>query len=106
MWSNFATHMIIDSLLADCNLTGTLAHQPCLSHMQVVGREYNNLELDKGGDLETYETVYALLDHLSPGYQKSFQHALSDKLEQMEQTANTTSEVRTPANEVDLWVSK
>ena len=53
--------------------------------LQVVGRGYDNAELDDtdGGDKNTervYETVYALLDNLSPSYQTTFNSAVSDKL--------------------------
>ena len=55
------------------------------SWMQVVGRNYDNVELDgiDGEDTNTepiFETVYALLNHLSPSYQTTFNSAVSDKL--------------------------
>ena len=52
---------------------------------QVVGREYDSLELeDETESGEAFETIYSLLDHLSPSYRASFHHALSDKLVQLE----------------------
>ncbi len=47
----------------------------------MVGRDYDTRELEEGTNTEpTFETVYALLNHLSPSYQLSFYHAVSDKL--------------------------
>lgn len=70
--------------------------------LQVVGREYDSLELDGGGDLEAYETVYALLNHLSPSYPSSFQHALADKLEGLEQGPNPTSTTDDGSSQVSV----
>lgn len=70
--------------------------------LQVVGREYDSLELDGGGDLEVYETVYALLNHLSPSYPSSFQHALADKLEDLDQRRNPRSTVDSGSLEVRM----
>ena len=52
---------------------------------QVVGRDHDSLELEDEPDSgEAFETVYSLLDHLSPSYRASFHHALSDRLVQLE----------------------
>ena len=70
--------------------------------LQVVGREYDSLELDGSGDLEVYETVYALLNHLSPSYPSSFQHALADKLENLDQRQNPWSTADSGSSEVRM----
>ena len=75
---------------------------PTPHSLQVVGREYDSLELDGGGDLEVYETVYALLNHLSPSYPSSFQHALADKLEDLDQRRNPRSTVDSGSLEVRM----
>lgn len=59
-----------------------------------MGHGYDNVELDDtdGGDKNTepiFETVYALLDNLSPSYQVTFNTAVSDKLNK--QCRNTES---------------
>ncbi len=47
----------------------------------MVGRDHDNRSLEEGTNTEpVFETVYALLNHLSPSYQLSFNHAVSDKL--------------------------
>lgn len=54
--------------------------------MQVVGHSYDCVEFEEAdGTSETnsepiFETVYALLNHLSPSYQTTFNSAVSDKL--------------------------
>ena len=53
---------------------------------QVVGHSYDNVELEEtDGDSRentepVFETVYALLNHLSPSYQTTFNSAVTDKL--------------------------
>ena len=53
---------------------------------QVVGHSYDSVELEETvGDSKentepVFETVYALLNHLSPSYQTTFNSAVSDKL--------------------------
>lgn len=55
---------------------------------QVVGHSYDNVELeetDEGSQENSepvFETVYALLNHLSPSYQRTFNSAVSDKLKE------------------------
>lgn len=55
---------------------------------QVVGHSYDNVELEEtdGGSKENnepvFETVYALLNHLSPSYQLTFNSAVADKLKE------------------------
>ena len=51
--------------------------------MQVVGRDHDKRDLENTTERNTepvFETVYALLNHLSPSYQLNFHHAVSDKL--------------------------
>ena len=52
--------------------------------------------------MEVYETVYALLNHLSPSYPSSFQHALADKLENLNQRQNPRSTVDNGSLEVRM----
>ena len=80
----------------------TTPHTHLTHTLQVVGREYDSLALDGGGDLEAYETVYALLNHLSPSYPSSFQHALADKLEGLEQGPNPTSTTDDGSSQVSI----
>ena len=53
---------------------------------QVVGHSYDSVELEEtdGSSKENtepvFETVYALLNHLSPSYQTTFNSAVADKL--------------------------
>ena len=56
---------------------------------QVVGHSYDSVELEETDGAEPkennepiFETVYALLNHLSPSYQMTFNSAVSDKLNQ------------------------
>ena len=54
-----------------------------VSLLQVVGKDHDKRELedDTTDNTEpTFETVYALLNYLSPSYQHDFHHAVSDKL--------------------------
>lgn len=59
--------------------------------VQVVGRDHDKRDLEDegvdGNNVEpTFETVYALLHHLSPSYQQNFHHAVLDKLEKEKST--------------------
>ncbi len=58
-----------------------------LSCFQVAGLDYDSLEEDRP-DSPAFETVYSLLNHISPSYQASFHHALSDKLVQVKESYN------------------
>ena len=59
---------------------------PHTPRTQVVGHSYDNVELEEtdGSSKENtepvFETVYALLNHLSPSYQTTFNSAVADKL--------------------------
>ncbi len=59
---------------------------------QVVGHSYDSVELEEtDGDSRentepVFETVYALLNHLSPSYQTTFNSAVSDKLNQISES--------------------
>lgn len=59
---------------------------PYTPRTQVVGHSYDNVELEEtdGSSKENtepvFETVYALLNHLSPSYQTTFNSAVADKL--------------------------
>ena len=46
--------------------------------------------------------MYALLNHLSPSYPSSFQHALADKLENLNQRQNPRSTVDNGSLEVRM----
>ena len=59
---------------------------------QVVGHSYDNVELEEtdGDSRENtepiFETVYALLNHLSPSYQRTFNSAVADKLNEISES--------------------
>lgn len=47
----------------------------------MVGHTYDNLDIEKSSAIGAgYETFYALLEHISPGYKISFADALARKL--------------------------
>lgn len=49
---------------------------------QVVGHSYDNTDLEDGDAIGTaYETIYALLQCISPSYQLSFHDAVASKLQ-------------------------
>ena len=60
---------------------------------QVMGSEYDNLDSQDNPDCLAFETVYSLLDNISPSYQSSFHDALADKLIRVQQTGDTTRKV-------------
>lgn len=55
----------------------------CLSALQVVGYAFNQVKDDLG--TQYHETVYSLLDTLSPGYREAFGNALLQRLERLKQ---------------------
>ena len=60
--------------------------QLSIQGFRVVGRQYDALcEADRSG---CFETIYALLDNLSPQYRESFGNALISKLSKVQQSEN------------------
>ena len=57
------------------------ATNPCLSFHQVVGHSYDNCDLEDGDVGTAYETIYALLQCISPSYQLNFKDAVASKLQ-------------------------
>ena len=57
-------------------------------HFKVVGHSHDNCVLEKDSSeaaestLKAFETIYALLQEVSPSYQQSFQDAVTSKLQQ------------------------
>lgn len=51
---------------------------------RVVGYAFN--QADEDLNTQYYETVYSLLDSLSPGYREAFGNALLQRLERLQQT--------------------
>lgn len=56
---------------------------PTLSVQQVVGYAFNHVNEDL--NTQYHETVYSLLDKLSPGYREAFGNALLQRLERLSQ---------------------
>ncbi|XP_034381234.1 GSK3-beta interaction protein [Cyclopterus lumpus] len=52
--------------------------------LRVVGYAFN--QVDEDLNTQYYETVYSLLDSLSPGYREAFGNALLQRLERLKQT--------------------
>jgi len=50
--------------------------------LQIVGKAYDVVEAETESPF--YETIYALLDHVSPEYRNSFGDALMNKLIQLQ----------------------
>ena len=50
--------------------------------IQVVGRQFNTV--DEGSWSRHYETIYSLLDAVSPGYRNSFSETLMAKLQSLQ----------------------
>ena len=65
---------------------------PSYPRTQVVGHSYDSAELEEtDGDSRentepVFETVYALLNHLSPSYQTTFNSAVADKLNEISES--------------------
>ena len=57
---------------------------------QIVGRVYDCVACADVAS-QYYETIYALLDNISPQYQRSFGDALMSKLSQLEQSQEDSS---------------
>ena len=57
---------------------------------QVVGKTFDKLE--KQHETQYFETIYALLDHLSPCYRRSFGDALASKLARLQEQQNMDQE--------------
>lgn len=51
--------------------------------LQVVGHTFD--QVDAGLSTQYHETVYSLLDCLSPGYREAFGNALLQRLERLKQ---------------------
>ncbi|KAL8560205.1 hypothetical protein ACOMHN_021699 [Nucella lapillus] len=49
----------------------------------VVGHQYNSVEEESRASRH-YETIYSLLDSLSPGYRNSFSETLTAKLQRLQ----------------------
>ncbi|XP_031703773.1 GSK3-beta interaction protein isoform X1 [Anarrhichthys ocellatus] len=56
------------------------------SGLRVVGYAFN--QVDEDLDTQYYETVYSLLDKLSPGYREAFGNALLQRLERLKQSGH------------------
>lgn len=59
-----------------------LAGYDQMTSFQVVGERHDCTDLNGNG---TFETVYALMQHISPSYNIQFAARISEKLKQMEQ---------------------
>ncbi|KAM6960764.1 GSK3-beta interaction protein [Aplochiton taeniatus] len=51
--------------------------------LRVVGYAFDHV--DEGLSTQYHETIYSLLDHLSPGYREAFGNALLQRLERLQQ---------------------
>ena len=49
---------------------------------QIVGNQFDTIQNEEAS--EYFETIYALLDTVSPGYRLSFSQALTEKLLQLQ----------------------
>lgn len=50
--------------------------------LQVVGHSHNNTDIEKSSAIkDMYETIYALLEHISPSYVLNFADAVASKLQ-------------------------
>ena len=56
----------------------------------MVGKTFDKLE--KQHETQYFETIYALLDHLSPCYRRSFGDALASKLARLQEQQNMDQE--------------
>lgn len=56
----------------------------CSVYFQVVGNDHDAQNLDDGSSIVAYETVYSLLEYISPSYQLNFQSAVASKLRDLE----------------------
>ena len=53
---------------------------------QIVGKQFDTITETESS--QYYETIYALLDNVSPGYRCSFGEALSERLKQLQNADN------------------
>ena len=58
-----------------------------LLYFQVVGLTYNEVNEEKVTEYKFYETIYALLDDISPEYRNAFGDALMQKLSQLKENS-------------------
>ncbi|KAK2145202.1 hypothetical protein LSH36_696g01059 [Paralvinella palmiformis] len=76
------------SLIVYINLTTKEDERYCvelsLQGFRVVGHHYDNTERSSSESCY-YETIYALLDNISPKYQRSFGEALMNKLSELQE---------------------
>ena len=56
---------------------------PSFTSIQVVGEKFDDNQ-EENKTLKYYETMYALLDSISPGYTQSFGEALVQKLSSLQ----------------------
>ena len=53
--------------------------------LQIVAEEFDHVSSDESAYSTHFETIYALLDNVSPEYRNSFGDALMRKLSQLQQ---------------------